>query len=146
MLDVYYATEKPLPLDRKALYRLLRAETAADRSAIDSVASQFWMQTPSGLTNKRADSEIEKADKQAEVNRQIALAREAKKRQKAEQESAEKLARLNHEQSTNRDTDRSTFGQPNHSHSHSHSQTVNLNPPSQEGNYPIPLKNHRGAA
>lgn len=152
MLDVYYATEKPLPADRKALYRLLRAESAADRSAIDSVASQFWASTPGGLVNSRADVEIAKAEKQAEVNRQIALDREARKRAKAEQEAAAKLAREEHERSTNRgterDTGRATIGQPNHNHSHSHSQTLNLNPnpPSQGVDYLTPLKNHRGAA
>jgi uncharacterized protein YdaU (DUF1376 family) len=146
MLDVYYATEKPLPADRKALYRLLRAETAADRSAIDAVASQFWAQTPAGLINKRADAEIEKAEKQAETNRQIAIAREAKKRERAEQEAAAKLAREQHEQSTNRGTDRGTIGQPNHSHSHSHSQTLNQNLPSQGGDHITPLSIHRGAA
>jgi uncharacterized protein YdaU (DUF1376 family) len=146
MLDVYYATEKPLPADRKALYRLLRAESAADRAAIDSVATQFWIQTPAGLINQRADLEIAKAEKQAETNRQIALDREAKKRAKSEREAAEKLAREEHEQSTNRGTGRPTIGQPNHNHSHSHSQTVNLNPPSQGEDSLKPLSIHRGAA
>jgi len=150
MLDVYYATEKPLPTDRKALYRLLRAESAADRAAIDSVAVQFWIQTPAGLVNQRADSEIEKAEKQAETNRKIALEREARKRAKMEQEAAEKQARERNESSTNRGTDRSTIGQPNHSHSHSHShsQTVNLNPnpPSQGEDSLKPMSIYRGAA
>jgi uncharacterized protein YdaU (DUF1376 family) len=142
MLDVYYATEKPLPLDRKALYRLLRAESAADRSAIDSIASQFWAHTPAGLINARADAEISKAEKQAEVNRQIAIEREARKRAKAEREAAEKVARIGHEGTTNRATDRPTVGQPNHSHSHS--QTENLNPPSQGGNLPTPFDRTTG--
>ena len=53
MLQHFYATEKPLPVDR-SLYRLLRAETKAERAAVDSVIKQFWMQTPDGLVNKRA--------------------------------------------------------------------------------------------
>ena len=31
MLDAFYATGKPLPADKKALYRLLRAATAVER-------------------------------------------------------------------------------------------------------------------
>ena len=142
MLDVYYATEKPLPLDRKALYRLLRAESGLDRIAIDSVINQFWVETNEGFINRRADAEVAKADKQAEVNRQTAIAREAKKRERLEQEAAMKLAQLNDERSTNRGTDRSTIGQRNHSHN----QTVNLNPPSQGGDSLTPLPIRRGFA
>lgn len=49
MLDQFYGTGRPLPQDRKALYRLLRAETAADRKAIDKVSLRFWRQLPEGL-------------------------------------------------------------------------------------------------
>lgn len=80
MLDAYYATGKPLPAERKALYRLLRAAGATEKKAIDSVASQFWETAGNGLVNRRAAVEIEKAERQAEVNRQIALAREEKRR------------------------------------------------------------------
>ncbi|WP_165924017.1 YdaU family protein [Paraburkholderia sp. BL9I2N2] len=142
MLDVYYATEKPLPLDRKALYRLLRAESGLDRFAIDSVINQFWVETNEGFINRRADAEVAKADKQAEVNRQTAIAREAKRRERVAHEAATKLAQLNDEQSTNRGTDRLTIGQRNHSHS----QTVNLNPPSQGMDSLAPLPIRRGIA
>jgi hypothetical protein len=49
MLDHFYGTGRPLPQDRKALYRLLRAETAADRKAIDNVSIRYWRQLPEGL-------------------------------------------------------------------------------------------------
>lgn len=146
MLDVYYATEKPLPADRKALYRLLRAESAADRSAIDSVASQFWVSTSGGLVNSRADLEIAKAEKQAEVNRQIAINREAKKRARTEQESTTNRSRTDHDETTNRATGRDTNGQPNHNHSHNQTVNLNPNPPSQGVDYLTPIKHHRGAA
>ncbi|WAW09732.1 YdaU family protein [Oxalobacter vibrioformis] len=80
MLDTFYATQKPLPKDRRTLYRLLRAESAAERKAIDLVISQFWLAGKKGLVNLRAETEIGKAQKQAEVNRQIAHAREEKRR------------------------------------------------------------------
>ena len=59
MLQTFYATERPLPADRKVLCRLLRADTPAERKAIDSIATQFWQVTDLGLTNKRADEMLE---------------------------------------------------------------------------------------
>ena len=98
MLQHYYATEKPLPTG-KALHRMLRAQDKAERDAIDAVAKQFWRETSDGLINERADVEITKTSAQAETNRAIAQAREAKR----------KAARNSNEQSTNR----ATNDQPN---------------------------------
>lgn len=100
MLQHYYATEKPLPTG-KALHRMLRAQDKAEREAIDAVVSQFWQETEAGLVNERADVEITKAGAQADTNRSIAQAREAKR----------KAAREGNERSTNR----ATNDQPNHS-------------------------------
>lgn len=118
MLDELYATGSPLPNDRKELYRLLRCDSAADRKAVDKVASRFWAETDEGLVNRRALAEIQKAGAQAEVNRAIALEREAKKRAASEARSA---AQKEHESCTDLfndvSTNRSTNNQPNHSHS-----------------------------
>lgn len=111
MLQHYYATEKPLPIG-KALHRMLRAQDKTEREAIDAVAAQFWRETPEGLVNDRADVEITKAGMQAETNRAIAQAREAKR----------KASRKQHEQSTNR----ATNDQPNHSHSQTPDSVVLL--------------------
>ena len=70
MLQHYYATEKPLP-SGKALHRMLRAQDKTERDAIDSVASQFWTETESGLVNSRAAHEIDRADHQRSVNREV---------------------------------------------------------------------------
>jgi len=70
MLQHYYATEKPLPIG-KALHRLLRAESKADRDAVDSVAAQFWKSQDGGLINERAVEEIQKAEHQRTVNREV---------------------------------------------------------------------------
>jgi uncharacterized protein YdaU (DUF1376 family) len=59
MLQTFYATERPLPADRKVLYRLLRADTAAERKAIDTVVFQFWHKGAQGITNRRADQVLE---------------------------------------------------------------------------------------
>jgi uncharacterized protein YdaU (DUF1376 family) len=57
MMQLFYATEKPLPTG-KALYRLLRAESKADRAAVDVVVREFWTEGEGGLTNKRATAEV----------------------------------------------------------------------------------------
>ena len=93
MLQHYYATEKPLPTG-KALHRMLRAQDKVEREAIDTVAAQFWTDTPAGLVNGRADVELTKAGAQADTNRAIAQARETRR----------KAAREPHDESTNRAT------------------------------------------
>lgn len=70
MLQHFYATEKPLPTG-KALHRLLRAESKAEREAIDSVTQQFWTEEDGQLVNRRALVEIRKADHQRTVNREV---------------------------------------------------------------------------
>jgi hypothetical protein len=46
MLDHYYGAGRPLPANRKALYRLIRAETEVERRAVDSICVQFWRPLP----------------------------------------------------------------------------------------------------
>lgn len=58
LLDVYYATEKPLPVEKAKVYRLVNAETRPERQAVDSVLSEFFHDTPDGWRNARADREI----------------------------------------------------------------------------------------
>jgi uncharacterized protein YdaU (DUF1376 family) len=70
-----------MPDERRVLYQLLRVEGTLDRKAVDSVVSQFWAASAGGLVNPRAAAEIGKAKRQVDVNRQIAFARERKRRQ-----------------------------------------------------------------
>lgn len=46
MLDHFYGTSRPLPSERKALYRLVRAETKCEQKAVDDIAQQFWRRMP----------------------------------------------------------------------------------------------------
>lgn len=71
MLDYYYATEKPLPAAKEALYRIARAMNGGERRAVDRIAEQFFPVNSDGLRhNKRADREIAKHEKQAATNRE----------------------------------------------------------------------------
>ncbi len=49
MLDHFYGAGRPLPANRKALYRLLRAETPDERRAVDAIAIQFWRPLPDDI-------------------------------------------------------------------------------------------------
>ncbi len=116
MLDVHYGTGRPLPRDKEALYRLLRAITKDEQAAVEAVLAQFWTQTDDGWVNDRATKEITRSSRQAETNRRIAVEREAKR---VEHESCnEPFNEPFNESSQNR----ATNDQPTHSHSHSHSQ------------------------
>ena len=70
LLDVYYASEKPLPADLRAVCRLVLATTEAQREAVRVVLEEFFELTAEGHINARADREIdamrEKQDKQRE--------------------------------------------------------------------------------
>ncbi len=70
LLDLYYTTETPLPLDLAQLYRLTMASEESFREALRSVLNEFFRQTEEGWVNARADEEIavmrEKQQKQRE--------------------------------------------------------------------------------
>lgn len=94
LIHHYYATEKPLPNNIDALCRIAGAVSSIERKAVKSVLG-FFEVVDSGLMHSRIEAEIQKAGEQANTNRDIALAREAKRR-------AEKEAKNNHEDSTKR--------------------------------------------
>ena len=94
LIHHYYATEKPLPKDLDALCRIAGAVSKIERDAV-KVAIGFFVPVESGLMSARIEAELEKAGETSSTNREIALAREAKRR-------AEKQARTEHEQSTKR--------------------------------------------
>ena len=58
MLDTYYTTERPLPLDMRAVCRLVLATTESQRAAVEIVLGEFFERTDAGWVNHRADGEI----------------------------------------------------------------------------------------
>lgn len=58
LIDQYYAREKPLPCDRKEVYRLAAANGAAERKAVDYVLSRFFVEEADGWHQKRCDEEL----------------------------------------------------------------------------------------
>ena len=58
LLDTYYTTEKPLPLELRQVFRLVLATTDSQREAVETVLNEFFVETPNGWVNARADGEI----------------------------------------------------------------------------------------
>ena len=59
LLDTYYTTEKALPLELRAVCRLVLATTEEQREAVRVVLDEFFEQTNDGWKNSRADAEID---------------------------------------------------------------------------------------
>ncbi len=70
LLDVYYATEKPLPPSVDACCKLAKCRTPADRKAVRWVLENFFVATPDGHRQKRCDEEIEIAKQRIESARE----------------------------------------------------------------------------
>ncbi len=70
LMDVYYTTEKPIPLDVRQACRLVMAQTDAQREAVETVLQEFFEQTENGWVNHRVERELasmrEKQNKQRE--------------------------------------------------------------------------------
>lgn len=66
LLDQYYIREQPLPEDMKALYKLVRAATRAERKAVEYVLEQFFKLQDDGYHQGRADREIQRYRERAE--------------------------------------------------------------------------------
>jgi uncharacterized protein YdaU (DUF1376 family) len=60
LLIFYFATERPLPKQKDALYRIVRAYDRVERTAVDSVVSQFFVLGDDGHHHERADAELAK--------------------------------------------------------------------------------------
>ena len=80
LLDRYYITEKPLPLDLAALGRLIRLP-ADKRDLLEPILAEFFTRTDEGWRNKRADDEIaemlmkQEASEEREEGKQTRLQR-----------------------------------------------------------------------
>lgn len=56
LLDRYYSTEAPIPVDQA--HRIARARSRDEKAAVDAVLSEFFTQSPEGWRNARCDAEI----------------------------------------------------------------------------------------
>jgi uncharacterized protein YdaU (DUF1376 family) len=68
LIDFYYSSEKPLPLDVKKIYRIARAVEKAEQQAVDMVLEEFFALEVDGYHQKRIDAEIVKSIPKASAN------------------------------------------------------------------------------
>lgn len=68
LLDRYYSTEQPIPVDQ--VYRIARARTEEECAAVDTVLREFFKPSEKGWVNGRGDEEIEKARLRIEIARE----------------------------------------------------------------------------
>lgn len=60
LLDLYYDTEKPLPLDLDVICRKVIARTNDESTAVEQVLNEFFYKTDEGWHQERCDHEIDK--------------------------------------------------------------------------------------
>lgn len=70
LLDIYYATEHPLPADVAQVCRLARATSPSQRRAVETVLREFFVLLDDGWHQKRCDDELQKAAGQVAASRE----------------------------------------------------------------------------
>ena len=130
MLDAFYASEKPLPIDRVRLYRLLGASEQNEVAAVELVLSEFWKEAEAGFVNSRALREIGRA---AEYSAEQSARGKLGGRPKKAIALSEESERLSEGFSEGKQTPKRTESRGKASHSHSHSSIAkNQEPQSQQ--------------
>lgn len=74
LIDAYYASESPLPLDKGELYRLCGATSKHEKASVDYVTKRYFTEQSDGWHQKRCDEEIAKCSERIESARQNGLA------------------------------------------------------------------------
>lgn len=85
LIDQYYQSETPLPLERKEIYKLARATKAAEKKAVDYVLEKYFEKTEHGFVQKRVQEEIEKfweKDAESAVEKDNAKVRQQRARER----------------------------------------------------------------
>lgn len=75
LMRIYYRDEKPLPLELKAVQRLVGARTREEKSAVETVLNEFFTKSTDGWHSKRCDEEIAKVQDKRDKARRSAEAR-----------------------------------------------------------------------
>ena len=83
LLDLYYISERPIPLDTESVSRKIRL----DLDITESVLDEFFERTEEGYRNHRCDLEIGKYQRQVETNRSLGKRGGRPKKTESETES-----------------------------------------------------------
>lgn len=71
LLNHFYATERALPNDLKALSRIVGVSTKADRAALERVLAEFFELTDEGFFNSRSRRELDSLNANRETAREV---------------------------------------------------------------------------
>ena len=88
MIRKYYAMEKPLPADLKAVQRLVGARSKEEKDSVDTVLQEFFLLEEDGWHQKRCDAVIEKyheAEPDREAKRDAEKERQRRTRERRKQ-------------------------------------------------------------
>jgi len=94
LIDAYYIREEPLPGDLKKCYKLARAQSKAERDAVDSVLEEFFDLEADGYHHKRCDEEIAKYQAKQE-GKQEKKENEAERQRRYRERRKQLFAELN---------------------------------------------------
>lgn len=61
MVELYYDTEKPLPLDVASICRKVMARSEEEKSAVLALLDEFFVESPEGYRHERCEEEIANA-------------------------------------------------------------------------------------
>ncbi|NBQ17288.1 DUF1376 domain-containing protein [bacterium] len=75
LLDQYYLSQQPLPIENQKIYRLINARSDDEKQAIENVLNDFFDKTEVGYVHKRCDIEIETYQAKSDRATQSAKAR-----------------------------------------------------------------------
>lgn len=89
LIRKYYAEEKPMPADLKAVQRLVGARTKEERQAVADILDEFFELEADGWHNKRCDAEIARYRGKQDKARASAEARWSKRNAPAMRTHAE---------------------------------------------------------
>lgn len=85
LIDLYYDTEQQLTLDMQALCRRIIARCNEERTAVEQVLNEFFVQTPTGWYHQRCEAEIEayqaNNSQKAQAGKASAVAKAIKRQQ-----------------------------------------------------------------
>lgn len=58
LIHEYFLKENSLPLEKKIIFRLIRARTKTEKELTENILSEFFDETPEGFSHKRCNDEI----------------------------------------------------------------------------------------
>jgi uncharacterized protein YdaU (DUF1376 family) len=93
MIRKYYAEEKPLPADIRAVQRLVGARTKEEKQAVEDVLNEFFDLLDDGWHNKRCDAELAVSN-ELESEREAKAANERERQRRHREERAKLFEKL----------------------------------------------------